>query len=64
VSGGRGSAEKVVAKYPAGSAVDVHYDPANPGTAALENPTGMTWLILAVAAACFALTAYTLGVFK
>jgi hypothetical protein len=24
----------------------------------------MTWLIFAVAAACFALTAYTLGVFK
>jgi hypothetical protein len=64
VSGSRPAAEKVTAKYPAGSVVDVHYDPANPGTAALENPTGMTWLILAVAAACFALTAYTLGIFK
>jgi hypothetical protein len=64
VSGARAAAEKVTAKYPLNGAVDVHYDPANPGTAALENPTGMTWLIFAVAAACFALTAYTLGVFR
>jgi hypothetical protein len=64
VSGSQAGAAKVTAKYPAGGAVDVPYDPANPGRAALENPTGMTWLILAVAAACFALTAYTLGVFK
>jgi hypothetical protein len=64
VSGTKAAAEKVTAKYPAGSAVTVHYDPDNPGTAALENPTGLTWLILVVALGCFALAAYTLGVFK
>jgi hypothetical protein len=56
-------AEKVCAKYPKGSDVEVHYDPANPGNAALENPTGMTWLVLAVAVAAFALAAWQLGIF-
>jgi hypothetical protein len=64
VSGTKAAAEKVTAKYPAGSAVTVHYDPDNPGTAALEKATGMTWLILAVTLGCFALAAYTLGMFK
>jgi hypothetical protein len=63
-SGSRVFAEKVCAKYPEGSDVEVHYDPANPGTAALENPTGMSWLVLAVAVACFALAAWQLGLFR
>jgi hypothetical protein len=63
-SGSRVFAEKVCAKYPEGSDVEVHYDPANPGTAALENPTGMSWLVLAVAVACFALAAWQLGIFR
>ncbi len=63
VSGQQSYAEKVAAKYPAGSTVDVHYDPANPGNAALENPTGMAWIVLALALGMFALTAYTLGLF-
>jgi hypothetical protein len=62
--GSRVFAEKVCAKYPEGSDVEVHYDPANPGTAALENPTGMSWLVLAVAVACFALAAWQLGLFR
>jgi hypothetical protein len=64
VSGMQSHAEKVVAKYPAGSEVEVHYDPADPSTAALENPTGMTWLLALVAFACFALAVWQLGVFK
>jgi hypothetical protein len=57
VSAGQGYAEKVAARYPEGSQVDVHYDPANPSNAALENPSGYYWLLLAVALACFALAA-------
>jgi hypothetical protein len=64
VSGARAYAEKVVAKYPAGSEVEVHYDPADPSTAALENPTGATWIVFLVALACFALAVWQLGIFK
>ena len=63
-SGSQVYAEKVAARYPEGSDVEVHYDPANPANAALENPTGVSWLILAVAAACFGIAIYTSGVFK
>jgi len=61
VSAGKGYAEKVAARYPRGSAVDVHYDPANPGSAALENPTGLHWLLPVVALAFFMLAAYAGG---
>ncbi len=63
LSGTQNYAEKLAAKYPVGAAVAVHYDPANPGSAALENPTGLWWLLLAVAGALVALAAYTLGLF-
>lgn len=63
VSGTQRYAEKVIARYPLGSAVDVHYDPTNPSNAALENPTGYYWFMLAVAIACFALAVYTSGFF-
>jgi hypothetical protein len=64
LSASQAYAEKVAGRYPKGSAIDVHYDPANPSVAALENPTGYHWLLLAVALACFALAAYTAGLFK
>jgi len=63
-SGTQDYAAGVVKKYPQGSAVEVHYDPANPATAALENPTGATWLVAAVAAAAFAISIWQLGVFR
>lgn len=61
VSAGKGYAEKIAARYPRGSTVDVHYDPANPSSAALENPSGLHWLLLVVALACFALAAWAGG---
>lgn len=63
-SGSQAYAQKIAARYPEGSPVEVHYDPANPSSAALENPTGFSWLLLAVAAACFGIAIYTSGVFK
>src|SRR5829696_4202345 len=53
----------VAARYPEGAAVDVHYDPANPANAALENPTGTRWFLLVVAVALFALAAHQAAVF-
>ena len=55
-------AAMVAARYPQGSRVDVHYDPANPSNAALENPRGVHWLLLAVALGCFAVAAHAAGV--
>jgi hypothetical protein len=57
-------AEKIAARYPVGGAVEVHYDPTNPSTAALENPTGATWLVALLALAMFGLAAYALGIFR
>jgi hypothetical protein len=57
VSSSQAYATKVAARYPRGSQIDVHYDPANPSNAALENPSGFYWLLLAVALGCFALAA-------
>jgi len=64
VASSQSYAEKVAARYPEGSVVDVHYNPANPSAAALENPTAFHWLLLAVASGCFAIAAYTAGVFR
>jgi hypothetical protein len=63
VSAGKGYAEKVAARYPRGSEVDVRYDPADPGSAALENPTRLHWLLLVIALACFAFAAWAGGLF-
>ncbi|MBL6612774.1 MAG: DUF3592 domain-containing protein [Reyranella sp.] len=54
----------VAARYPKGAVIDVHYDPANPSNAALENPTGMPWLLLILAVALFALAAQQAGAFS
>lgn len=64
VSGTQSYAEQMVAKYPADAAVDVHYDPADPSNAALENPTGATWIVAVLALACFALAFWELGIFQ
>lgn len=59
VSGSRAIANRVVGRYPIGAKVEVHYDPANPSEAALENPTRASWTLLGIAAACFAIALYT-----
>jgi hypothetical protein len=48
-------------RYPLGRAVAVHYDPANPGNAALENPTEFSWMPFLLTAASFAVAAYAAG---
>jgi Protein of unknown function (DUF3592) len=63
LSGSESYAAGVAARYPEGSAIDVHYDPANPSNAALENPTSMHWLLLAASAALFALAVHQAGAF-
>ena len=63
VSAGKGYAESVAAKYPVGAEVDVHYDPKQPGSAALELSAGANWFILAIAVIVFALAAALAGVF-
>jgi len=65
VSAGHGYAAKVAARYPVGSAVDVHYDPKDPGTSALRTAAGAgaTWIIFAAALLVFALAAALAGVF-
>ena len=64
VSGSQAYAEKIAARYPAESEVEVHYDPKNPTNAALENPTGFNWTILGLSAACFAIAVYASGYFQ
>ena len=64
MSGSRGAADKIVARYPVGAEVEVHYDPANPSQAALENPKGMSWLIFGAAIACFGVALFASRVFR
>lgn len=59
MSGSRAVADRVVGRYPVGAKVEVHYDPANPSEAALENPMRASWVLLGIAAACFAIALYT-----
>ena len=54
----------VASRYPEGAVIDVHYDPANPSNAALENPTGTRWFVLGIAAALFVLAAHQAGAFS
>lgn len=64
IEGSEVFARKTVARYPKDASVVVHYDPANPSTAALEGPGGYPWIMLLVAAFCFGVAAYASGVFR
>jgi hypothetical protein len=64
VSGSESFAQGIVARYPAGAAVEVHYDPQDPSNAALENPTETNWILLGVALACFAVALYASRIFR
>jgi hypothetical protein len=61
VSGGRDLAEATVARYPAGSAVTVHYDPANPSSAVLEPRVAFAWASALVTAGFFAAAVFFSG---
>ena len=54
-------AEKIASRYPEGREVEVHYDPANPGNAALEKPNA-PWFLLVLALICFGVAVYVSGV--
>ncbi|HZX84942.1 MAG TPA: DUF3592 domain-containing protein [Reyranella sp.] len=63
MSASESHAASVAARYPVGAVIDVHYDPANPSNAAIENPTRLYWLLLAAAAGLFAIAAHAVGAF-
>ena len=63
VAGSKAAAEAVVARYPVGAAVEVHYDPANPGDAAIERNTSLPLAPLALALALMAFSLYLAGVY-
>jgi hypothetical protein len=64
VDGSQDYAGKVCAKYPLGSTIAVHYDPADPSISALENPTGATWIVALLSLGAFAIAAWQLGILK
>jgi len=64
VSASQSYAAGVASRYPKGAAIDVHYDPANPSNAALENPAGTRWVLLAIAVALLALAVHQAGAFS
>ena len=55
ISGSRGPAEQIVARYPAGSQVPVYYNPANPQEAVLERRSGSTRFLVGLGAFLFLL---------
>lgn len=61
VAGGQESADATVARYPAGSAVTVHYDPGNPSFAVLETRVAFAWPSLLVTAGFFAAALFFSG---
>lgn len=60
--GSRSRAENVLARYPAGAAVEVHYNPAKPGEAFLESSNTLAWIMLGVGCALLAV-AVVLGIY-
>ena len=63
-AGSKRSAEKTAGKYREGDTVTVHYDPANPGIAALATSMGPAWLLLGVTVFCFGVAVFGLGLTK
>jgi hypothetical protein len=61
VAAGRDLAEAVVARYPAGAAVTVHYDPTNPAHATLETNLAHRWVALVIPLAFFAIALFFSG---
>jgi hypothetical protein len=64
IAGGRELADATVQRYPKGSPVTVHYDPANPSLAVLEPRVAFAWPTLLVALACFASAVFFSGAWR
>jgi hypothetical protein len=61
VAGPRDFAEAIVARYPAGREVTVHFNPANPSFAVLEPRVAFAWPILILTIAFFAAALFFSG---
>jgi Protein of unknown function (DUF3592) len=61
VAGPRDFAEAIVARYPAGREVTVHFDPANPSFAVLEPRVALAWPTLMLTIAFFAAALFFSG---
>ena len=57
--GTRSFAGQIAARYPQGSAVEVHYDSANPSNAVLQAVSFASWLLLVLALFCFSVAVQT-----
>lgn len=64
LAGTRSFAEQIAARYPQGSSVEVHYDPADPSTAVLRVTSSASWLLLALALFCFGVAVQASGVLR
>jgi hypothetical protein len=63
VAGTQAAAAAVCKRYPVGAQIEVHYDPTNPGDAAIERKPGMALVPFALAAALLVFAAYQAGLF-
>ena len=64
LAGTRSFAEKIAARYPEGSAVEVHYDSANPSNAVLQVASSVSWLLLVLALFCFGVAVQASGILR
>ncbi len=64
LAGTRSFAEKIAARYPQGSAVEVHYDSANPSNAVLRVASSVSWLLLVLALFCFGVAVQASGILR
>jgi hypothetical protein len=62
-SGSKASAQAIADRYPVGKKIEVHYDPANPGNAAIERSTASPLLPLVLALALIAFALHQAGVY-
>jgi hypothetical protein len=64
LAGTRPFAEQIAARYPQGSAVEVHYDSANPSNAVLQAASSASWLLLVLALFCFGVAVQASGILR
>jgi hypothetical protein len=64
LAGTRSFAEQIAARYPQGSAVEVHYDSANPSNAVLQAASSASWLLLVLALFCFGVAVQASGILR